>query len=345
PEDPWAYFSLARVYRQLGDLDKAIENCRKSLEIRPDVGDVSQLLERLLRQQEERKAVDFIDLEGPYFGQEPPGMTPEIFAPGVISTKNLGEGSCAFTKNAELFLFNLRYPPEEYKTICITELKNGRWTEPAPAPFNSEYQDWDFHFAPDSKTLYFTSKRPVREGGELSRHGNIWMTQLTSSGWTPPQILESPINTADSHDCGGSLTEDGTLYFFSRREGGFGANDIYRAKLVNGKYPEVENLGKVINTEYWEYDAFIAPDESYLIFSSDRPGGHGKFNDIYITFRSDDDTWSEPKNLGKDFRDSGICSVTLDGRFLFFATGRTGNDDIYWVDASIIEDFKPVHLK
>ncbi|MGD8538682.1 MAG: tetratricopeptide repeat protein, partial [Candidatus Aminicenantes bacterium] len=349
PEDPWAYFSLARVYRQLGDLDKAIENCRKSLEIRPEVGDISQLLERLLQEQEERKADNqkresFPVLRGPYLGQIPPGLKPEIFASGVISTENLGEGSCAFTKNAELFLFNLRYPPEEHKTIYMTELKNGRWTEPAPAPFNSEYQDWDFHFAPDGKALYFTSKRPTDNSSEPSRHANIWVTHLTSSGWTPPQILEYPINTADSHNFGASSTKDGTLYFFSRREGGFGANDIYRARMVSGKYTEVENLGNVVNTEYWEYDAFIAPDESYLIFSSNRPGGYGEFNDIYISFRSDDDIWSVPKNLGRDFSDSGICCVTLDGRFLFFATGRTGNDDIYWVDARILEDLRPENV-
>jgi tetratricopeptide (TPR) repeat protein/Tol biopolymer transport system component len=350
PEDPWAYFSLARVYRQLGDLDKAIENCRKSLEIRPDVGDISQLLERLLKEREEKEATnqkkeDFPILKGPYLGQKPPGMTPEIFVPGIISTENLGEGSCAFTQNAELFLFNLRYPPEEHRTIYITELKNGRWTQPIPAPFNSEYQDWDFHFAPDGRTLFFTSKRPVSEGDEPSQYANIWVTEISSSGWTRPQILESPINTVDSYDCGASLTHDGTLYFFSRREGGFGENDIYRAQMVNGKYLEVENLGKAINTEYREYDAFIAPDESYLIFSSDRPGGYGEFNDIYISFRNYDDTWSEPKNLGKDFRDSGICCVTLDNKFLFFSTGRTGNDDIYWVKAKIIDDLKPDELK
>jgi tetratricopeptide (TPR) repeat protein len=52
PKDPWAYYSLARVYRRNGDLEKAIANCRKALEIRPGVGDISQLLERLLQERE-----------------------------------------------------------------------------------------------------------------------------------------------------------------------------------------------------------------------------------------------------------------------------------------------------
>ncbi len=54
PEDWFAYYSLARIYRQIGDLDKAIANCKKALEIRPRVGDVSQLLERLLKEKEEK---------------------------------------------------------------------------------------------------------------------------------------------------------------------------------------------------------------------------------------------------------------------------------------------------
>jgi hypothetical protein len=107
----------------------------------------------------------------------------------------------------------------------------------------------------------------------------------------------------------------------------------------------VENLGKPVNSEYSDYDSFIAPDESYLIFSSDRPGGYGEYNDIYIAFRKRDGTWTEPKNLGYEFRDSGINGVTLDNKFLFYTCGRTGEDDIYWVDAKIIRDLKPDNVK
>jgi Tol biopolymer transport system component len=241
--------------------------------------------------------------------------------------------------------FNRRPPSEEHKTIYLTEIKDGNWTKPAPAPFNSEYPDWDFHFAPDSRTFLFTSKRPVKQNGPPSRYGNIWVTRLTDSGWTPPRILEYPINISGNHDGGGALTKDGTLYFFSRREGGLGQSDIYRARLADGRYSEVENLGQCINSEYGDYDSFIAPDESYLIFSSDRPGGYGKYNDVYVAFLRDDGTWTEPQNLGRDFRDSGISHVTLDNRFLFYATGRTGHDDIYWVDAKIIDKLKPKELK
>jgi Tol biopolymer transport system component len=230
-------------------------------------------------------------------------------------------------------------------TIYQTELKENRWTKPSPAPFDSDYEDWDFHFTPDSKTLYFTSKRPSGEGREASKYGHIWVTQMTQSGWEQPRLLEYPVNTPDSHSIYPSLTQEGTLYFFSNREGGFGQHDIYRSELVNGKYKKVENLGEIINTENWEYDLYIAQDETYLIFSSDRPGGFGRNNDMYIVFRKTDGTWTSPINLGKDFCDAGCPSVTLDGKYFFFASDRTGICNIYWVDAKIIEELKPEKLK
>ena len=201
------------------------------------------------------------------------------------------------------------------------------------------------NFAPDGKTLYFSSKRPVNQDNRPSKHANIWVTKLTHSGWTEPRKLEYPVNTSGNHDCCGTLTKDGMLYFFSRREGGLGKSDIYRARLKDGKYIEVENLGKPVNSEHSDYDSFVASDESYLIFSSDRPGGYGEYNDIYIAFRKIDGTWTEPKNLGYEFRDSGINGVTLDNKFLFYTCGRTGEDDIYWVDAKIIENLKHEELK
>jgi Tol biopolymer transport system component len=254
----------------------------------------------------------------------------------VISTEHLGEGCSAFTEDGALFLFNRRLPSEEHKTIYVTVWQHGGWTNPSPAPFNSEYADWDFHFAPDGRTLFFTSKRPFGRTGKPSQSGNIWATKLDGSDWTPPRPLEYPINTPEHHDCGASLTEDGVLYFFSRREGGLGRSDIYRARSKEGRYSEVENLGKPINSEYADYDPFIAPDGSYLIFSSDRPGGYGQQNDMYISFQRPGG-WTEPYNLGKDFGDAGINHVSLDGKYVFFSTGRTGHDDIYWVDAEIIE--------
>ena len=44
------------------------------------------------------------NLTGPYFGQKPPGMTPEVFAPGIVST-DASEFSCSFSPEGKSFYF------------------------------------------------------------------------------------------------------------------------------------------------------------------------------------------------------------------------------------------------
>ena len=140
-----------------------------------------------------------------------------------------------------------------------------------------------------------------------------------------------------------TLTTRGDLYFCSRREGGKGRHDIYRARLVNGRFERSENLGSPINTEQSDFDPFIAPDESYIIFASARPGGVGNA-DLYISFRGNEGSWSEPRNMGAPVNTPYLEYAPMlspDGKYLFFTSGRGGADDIYWVDARVIDALRP----
>ena len=133
----------------------------------------------------------------------------------------------------------------------------------------------------------------------------------------------------------------------SNRDGGYGRWDIYRANYKKGVYTNVENIGPVVNSEYSEADPAIAPDESYLLFCSHRPGGFGE-SDLYISFRKTDGSWTSPQNMGPKINtpaDEEKPYVTPDGKYLFFSNDASGNLEIYWVDAEIIEDLKPGELK
>ncbi len=275
----------------------------------------------------------FRALGGPYLGQEPPGLVPEVFAPGIIST-DVGEGCSGFTRDGGAFLY-----ARSKLGIQYTELKDGRWTQPVKVSFAKPGQDGDFILAPDGTTVFFASGRPVSTGLPPLKDHNIWKTVRTESGWTEPVPLPAPVNT-DAHESYPSLAKDGTLYFFSRRGGGLGQSDLYRSELVDGTYKEVTNLGPVFNTEHHEVDPFIAPDESYLIFASDRPGGFGKY-DFYISFKGAGGQWLPPMNMGDKINSpftEYIISVTLDGKYLFFTSNKNGSRDIFWVDAGIIEE-------
>jgi len=189
--------------------------------------------------------------------------------------------------------------------------------------------------------------------------------ERTASGWGEPRPLGSPINT-DNRELYPSMTHDGTLYFFSNRPGGRGGSDVYRARFVDGKFTEPENLGDGINTEENESDPFVAADESFIIVTSSRPGGFGR-GDLYVSFRGEDGSWGTLINLGETINtaDTEFCpSITPDGKYIFFTSTRAPgidyppiklgykeklgvaagvsdrNIDIYWVDARIIEQFR-----
>ena len=97
------------------------------------------------------------------------------------------------------------------------------------------------------------------------------------------------------------------------------------------------------NTEAHEWDPFIAPDESYLIFCSTKPGGFGG-DDFYISFKDSNNKWSEPVNLGELINSPASDNrpyVTNDGKYFFYTSSKRGNRDIYWVDARFLDQFRP----
>jgi Tol biopolymer transport system component len=274
-------------------------------------------------------------LKGPYLGQRPPEQVPEVFAPGIISTP-AAEGSSWFSPDGQLFLFARARSARD--GILLMEQTSGQWSAPRLAPFSAGQHDWDFVLAPDGKTVFVASGRPAHAGAPLPRDHSIWVSSRNGTGWSKPERLPHPVNVGQ-HDSYPSVTEDGTLYFFSRRAGGFGHGDIYRSRPVAGRYVEVENLGATINGASHEVDPFIAPDESYLIFCSDRPGGYGK-DDMYIVFAGAGGGWTAPINMGEAVNSPHqeyIPSVSRDGKYFFFTTNKSGNRDIYWMDAGIIE--------
>ena len=139
------------------------------------------------------------------------------------------------------------------------------------------------------------------------------------------------------------------------------------SKYENGKYSEPINLGSQINTEYWENDPYISPDESYIIFQTNRGENH-EFGDLYISFKNKNGLWIEPINMGENVNSpvsgEGCPWVTPDAKYLFYSSIRcdyeyyskepleyetkmqilnspgNGSEDIYWVDAKIIEKLR-----
>jgi hypothetical protein len=315
---------------------------------------------------------EFPKLTGLYLGQMPPGATPEVFAPGIVCT-GMTERDMAVSPDGGEIYFGLACG--RVVTVLWTRLQNGRWSEPEVAPFAAD-ADY-FHFEPalsaDGRRIFFLTNRHGRD--KPSRPGwayqNIWAADRRPDGsWGEPYDPFPELN-GDGQRFFPSLTRDGTLYFTSV-DSKTRKPVICRSRPANGGYAKADRLPGQVNGNGTPYNAFIAPDESYLIACVDgRPydGNPGRAN-YFIFFRGRDDRWSEGAPFGPEVNMKGSTAmspfVSPDGKYFFFAaqktaerfngpfTGRSlswllemngscqnGNYDIYWVDAGILEKLRP----
>ncbi|MEM7219926.1 MAG: hypothetical protein AAF515_16285 [Pseudomonadota bacterium] len=277
-------------------------------------------------------------LEGPYLGQPPPGMTPETFAPGLISLDGERELNSVFSPNGRIFMFS-RLIGDSFKMFFSRQRADGTWQEPrmaAPSKTYPGHADVDMAFSPDGGWLYFISTRPL-PGYSLERH-NIWRSKVTRQGLLAPEPLGDHINGADN-ELYPWLVADGSLYFAATRADSLGGRDNYRAQHLDGGFESPANLGPGVNSEAAEGDIYVSPDESYLIHvASGRPDGLGD-SDLYISFKQPDGSWGDDVHMGNTINspDRDYCPVvTPDGAYFFFTRG----DDIVWVDAAVLERFR-----
>ena len=301
---------------------------------------------------------NFPVLKGPYLGQKPPAMTPEIFAPGVVSSEHQEHSSLAFSPDGrEMWWSRWRLPLDMEKhpqVIMYITCENGEWSRPKVAPFSGRYRDGGPAFSPDGKRIYFYSKRPLHDDSEMMHDNDIWYVERIQDGWSQPINLGFSINSS-GEDATPSLAAKGNLYFTSDRvkyDDSTGNMDIFVSEFRDGHFTEARGLGPVINTPHAkDYCPFIASDESYIIFSRDsrRFDSEGKAiggdRKLMISFRRGDGTWQKAIDMGPLFADTRFPSVSPDGKYLFFTKFTDGgHEDFYWVDAKIIEELKPKEL-
>ncbi len=268
-------------------------------------------------------------LKGPYLGQKPPGMTPEIFAPGIVSTEKGWEAAVSFSPDGREFYFSKRETHEGMENrILFMEMKNGAWTRPAPAPFARDIIEYEAFVSPDGNRVFFNSDRPRPVVADAK--GEIWYAERGAGGWGEAKYLTTRINKGWVMFV--TAAANHTLYFTAGYDRKFG---IYRSEFAGGEYQDPEHLPMEVNYLRGAHP-FIAPDESYLIFDA-QPEGMGK-SQLFVSFRKDG-KWTKAVRFGPAVNATlteSIANVSPDGKYLFF--GR--NNDIYWVDAGVIGELR-----
>jgi hypothetical protein len=265
-------------------------------------------------------------LKGQYFGQKPPGMTPEIFAPGIVSIPGYTEYSGTFSPDGNEYYF-YRFSKNSPSKIFFSKFSEREWTAPAPVTFADGYPSLEPHITFDNKTLYFAWERPIPAGDKgMQNIPGIWATTRTADGWSAPKYAGQGMWVSSSRDGRIYITD---LLFQS---GGHLARVTINNGLFTGYKKLTGGMDALSNMQEMAHPC-IAPDGSFLLF--DVKGGHY----LYVCFKMPDGTWGEAIDLTQHGFDplAGGAYVSPDGKYLFFHL----NGDIWWVDIKIIEELRP----
>ncbi|MCD4735174.1 MAG: ankyrin repeat domain-containing protein [Bacteroidales bacterium] len=289
---------------------------------------------------------EYVKITGEYLGQKKPGSTPELFAPGILLNTHRPHGSIAFSPDGREIYLAAALGNGQFQKIWMMSQHNVQWSPPKAVYFPDSYTYGGPAVSPDGKQFFFDVHKPSGPNGQERDH-DIWFQEKNAHGWGDVIKPGPPLNSNKS-ELGPSVSRNGNVYFYSFDiEGGFGSVDIYYSRFTKGGYEIPENLGDSINTEFMETLPYIAPDESYLLFSSLRPDGHGDF-DLYVSYKKKDGTWTKAKNMGDTINTSAresISVVSPDSKYLFFMSRRNGIGEYFWVDAKLINKLKPEGLK
>lgn len=242
---------------------------------------------------------------------------PQIFAPGVISGP-ANDADPAFAADGGSLVFS------RSGALMASSKASGQWSKPEIAPFSGVWMDAQPTMSPDGSFLVFVSNRPLTEGGKAHPGGQLWRVDRQGAGWGEPWLLPASVNQS-TNIWGPSIAGDGSLYFMDRIEGK-GPFHIWRAQAKDGGWGAAQLMKLGSDPTWQEVDPAVAPDESFLVFSSKAP--HDDHERLFIALRSGS-AWSAPIDLGEGVNgksgsnDSNEGRLGPDGRTLYFSSDRT----------------------
>ncbi|QSB29215.1 PD40 domain-containing protein [Flavobacterium sp. CLA17] len=259
--------------------------------------------------------------ENLYYGNKPPGLTPEIFVPKKSTSQDWVLWNTDSLDMDEFYFTHEGNDP--FEPLVVVYRNEGNYYK---------VNKYSFKHNPSDRNILY------------SRWNYI---ERKDSGWSKIKSLGSMFDKEDLGIMVMSVSSKGTLVFDDYK-----SNDGIRiSRIIDGKREEPKLLGKEINSGEWTAHPFIAPDESYLIWDSERQNGYGK-SDLYISFRQQDGSWGSTINMGNKINSELVengARLTPDGKYLLFERSeekvredgsKYWESKKYWVDSKIIERLK-----
>ncbi|HRI21814.1 MAG TPA: hypothetical protein PLA68_12715, partial [Panacibacter sp.] len=236
-----------------------------------------------------------------YFDEPVPADIPVMFSDGIISDK-FGNRDMAVSPLGDEIFYTLQSANGSINAIIHTSIINGKWTSPEVASFSGLYSDLEPAFSPDGSKLYFSSNRPLSGAGKRKDY-DIWFVTKDHGEWVHPQNMGSPVNSV-KNEFYASVAKTGNIYFtraVDNRD-----EDIMICRFTNNLYQPAESLPDEINSAGDEFNAFVDPDEKFILFSAygrnDDLGG----GDLYISKLNEKSEWQQAINLGDKINTASI---------------------------------------
>lgn len=287
--------------------------------------------------------IDFSKLVGKYLGQPEPGLIPELFAPGLVSTGQGVHGNIVFTTDFSEAAWHPNYLVNGKAIIYIMKYMNGKWHAPTEFFLKEGFNYSEPFYSYDGIKLYYLSGQEGTSGN--AENEKVYFVERNGEDWSEPKLLSISLPAFHWQF---SFDRNSNFYFGGKSENKKG--EIYFSQFNNGAYLTPTRLSDNVNSEFAEFSPFISPDNTYIVFVRmlEQPNGPPKTN-LFVSSKDSNGNWTQAQNLSPQLKMSekspvemmGAPRITPDGKYLFFCHFNGKGHMPYWVSTKIIEELKP----
>ncbi len=227
----------------------------------------------------------------------------------------------AISPDGNDLLYTLQWSFGTFSVILHSKKINGDWSKPETAWFSGRFNDLEPAFSPDGNEIFFTSNRPWKISDSSKKDYDIWFIKKGVNGWGDPVPMDSVVNS-DKDEFYPSLANNGNLYF--TRDNGDTKDDIFLSRYRDGKYELPVVLPETVNSKGYDFNAFVDPDEAYIIFSSYKRADDLGGGDLYYSLHKNG-SWLPAVHFGKEINSPSLDYspfVSGDKRYFFFTSKK-----------------------
>jgi hypothetical protein len=213
-----------------------------------------------------------------------------------------GDADPTFTPDRHTVVF--AHGSGSTRRLYVAHWRDGAWSTAERAPFSGAWMDFEPTMAPDGSYLIFISNRPTTPGGKPldgywggkshpGRGGNLWRVDFKDGRWGVPVRLPDLVNVSTA-TYSPAVAADGSVYF-THPDPQTRHTRLYVSRCTDGRFqpPQPLSFSDGVTADY---DPAVAPDQSFIVFSSERAPMPAGSSGLFVAFAAAGG-WGTPVSL------------------------------------------------